>query len=94
MADLVPVVRALRPLTNEKPALRTPPRARRCRVHRIPPYVRDHGQRPLRETLLADRFDHDRYRRRQSIFGTDKCPLFEESDMVIVRIDSSRSFRG
>jgi hypothetical protein len=39
MADLVPVVRALRPLTNEKPALRTPPRARRCRVHCIPPHA-------------------------------------------------------
>jgi hypothetical protein len=29
-----------------KSALRPRPRARRCRVHRIPPHVRDDGQRP------------------------------------------------
>jgi hypothetical protein len=34
------------PAHGPKPALRPPPRARRRRVHRIPPHVRDDGQRP------------------------------------------------
>jgi hypothetical protein len=38
------VLRGKCPLTEIRPA--SPSRARRCRVHRIPPHVRDDGQRP------------------------------------------------